>query len=157
MPCFLKTSFLRGVITWSYTKILWKQQNFWCSICWLCCNEQKTETTFSKLPAVWCLYVLMVFSSKVLLQYCFSWKEQIGYLLSVQSAAFQLIISAYNNLSTVKDFFRVLYDLPVCSLESEIFIARKQRPLESKVSNGMLKEQEHACKREYGGELIMDL
>lgn len=50
-----------------------------------------------------------------------------------------------------------MYDLPVCSLESEIFITWKQRPLESKVSNGMLKEQEHACKQEYGGELIMDL
>lgn len=50
-----------------------------------------------------------------------------------------------------------MYDLPVCSLESKIFIAWKQRPLESKVSNGMLKEQEHACKQEYGGELIMDL
>ena len=51
-----------------------------------------------------------------------------------------------------------MYDLPVCSLESEVFITWKQRPLESKVSNGVLKEQERAHKREYGGEqLIMDL
>lgn len=50
-----------------------------------------------------------------------------------------------------------MYDLPVCSLESKIFITWKQRPLESKVGNGMLKEQEHSCKQECGGELIMDL
>lgn len=51
-----------------------------------------------------------------------------------------------------------MYDLPVCSLESDGFITWKQRPLESKVSNGMLKEQEQARKRECSGEqLIMDL
>lgn len=51
-----------------------------------------------------------------------------------------------------------MYDLPVCSLEPEVFITWKQRPLESKVSNGVLKEQEQAHKWEYGGkQLIMDL
>lgn len=49
-------------------------------------------------------------------------------------------------------------DLPVCSLESKVFIIWKQRPLESGVSNGMLKEQEHTRKWEHGGEkLITDL
>lgn len=51
-----------------------------------------------------------------------------------------------------------MYDLPVCSLEPKVFITWKQRTLESKVSNGVLKEWEHARKRQYGREqLITDL
>lgn len=45
-----------------------------------------------------------------------------------------------------------MYDLPVCSLEPKVFITWKQRTLEPKVSNSVLKEWEHGCKWEYSGE-----
>lgn len=72
MPCFLKMPFLRGMSSLPYTKILWSSRNFDAAFVDCVAMNRKLKPHSANYLLCDVFIFLMVFSSKVLLQYCFS-------------------------------------------------------------------------------------